>query len=75
MIANKKCNLPFGLWQAVSNDSIAAGTTGCEAQVSDTTLSPVTSGQLHSSHATIMVWSQLQNTGEHTLVDQIGLCV
>ena len=38
MTANKKCNLPFGLWQAVSkNDYIAAGATGYEAQASDTT--------------------------------------
>ena len=34
----------------------------------------VTSSQLHSRHATIMVWSQLHETGEHTLVDQIRLC-
>ena len=37
MIANEKCNLPFVLWQAVSNDYIAASATGCEAQVSDST--------------------------------------
>ena len=36
MMADEKCNLPFGLWQAVSNDYIAAGATGCEAQLSDT---------------------------------------
>ena len=37
MIANEKCSLHFGLWQAVSNDYIAAGATGCKAQVSDAT--------------------------------------
>ena len=25
MIANEKCNLPFGLWQATSNDYVATG--------------------------------------------------
>ena len=35
----------------------------------------VTSGQVHSSHATIMVWSQLQNFGERMLVDQSNLGV
>ena len=38
-------------------------------------LSPVTSGQLHSSHATIMAWGQLQEVGEHTLGHQIRLRV
>ena len=38
-------------------------------------LSPVISGQLHSSHATIMAWGQLQEVGKHTLVDQTRLCV
>ena len=37
MIANEKCNLPFGLWQAQLNDYIFAGATGYKAQVSDTT--------------------------------------
>ena len=40
MTANKKCNLPFGLWQAgkhFPNPYIATGATGYEAQASDTT--------------------------------------
>ena len=31
-------------------------------------MSPVTSSQLHSSHATIMAWSQIQEIGEYACV-------
>ena len=71
---NAICPSAFG--KRYQNDYIAAGTTHRLRSSSQRYhLSPVTSGQLHSSHAIIMAWGQLQEVAKHTLVDRIRLCV
>ena len=73
MIANEKCNLPFGLWKVVSKLLHCCRRHWLRSSSQRYHLSPVTLGQLGSLHATIMALSQLQEVGEHTLVNQIRL--
>ena len=74
MTKNKKCNLPFGLWQTVSKWLYCCCRHRLRSSSQRYHLSPVISGQLHFSHATIVAWGQLQEVGKHTLVDQIRPC-
>ena len=63
MIANGKCNFPFGFGKRCRRHRLLSSSKRYH-------LSPLTSGQLHSLHATIMARSQRQENGEQKLVDQ-----
>ena len=75
MITNEKCNLPFGLLGSGIKMTLLTPALLATKLKLATPLQSNDLGPTHSSHATITAWSQLQAVGEHTLVNQIRLCV